>query len=41
MHPQSFLKTFWRMELRPHVFVAMSYSRRYEPRYHEVIEPAI
>jgi len=41
LHPQSFLKTFWRLELRPQVFVAMSYSPRYEARYREVIEPAI
>jgi hypothetical protein len=41
MHPQAFLKTFWRMELRPQVFVAMSFSPQYQPRFDSVIRPAI
>jgi hypothetical protein len=41
MHPQAFLKTFWRMELRPQVFVAMSYAPVYKNRYDSVIAPAI
>lgn len=41
MHPNVFLKTFWRMELKPQVFVAMSFHGAYEQRYRTVIEPAI
>jgi len=41
MYPQAFLKTFWRLELRPQVFVAMSFDRRYQPRFEDVIAPAI
>lgn len=41
MHPQAFLKTFWRMELRPQVFVAMSFTPQYQSRYDSVIAPAI
>ncbi|MEP6932569.1 MAG: hypothetical protein ABI988_01295, partial [Nitrospirota bacterium] len=41
MHPQAFLKTFWRMEFRPQVFVAMSFAPQYQSRYDSVIAPAI
>lgn len=41
MHPQTFLKTFWRMELRPQVFVAMCFAPQYEDRFNNVIAPAI
>jgi hypothetical protein len=41
MHPQTFLSTFWRMELRPHVFVAMSFAPQYQGRFEQVIVPAI
>ncbi len=41
MHPQLFLKTFWRLELQPQVFVAMSFSEEYQQRFNNVIEPAI
>lgn len=41
MHPQAFLKTFWRMELRPQVFVAMSFAPQYQHRFDSVIAPAI
>jgi len=41
MHPQPFLKTFWRLELKPQVFVAMSFADADKPRYHNVIAPAI
>jgi hypothetical protein len=41
MHPQTFLKTFWRMELRPQVFVAMSFAPQYQDRFDRVIAPAI
>src|SRR3990172_2644030 len=41
MHPQTFLKTFWRLELRPQVFVAMSFAPQYQARFDDVIAPAI
>jgi len=41
VHPQSYLKTFWRLELRPQVFVAMSFAPQYESRFKQVIAPAI
>lgn len=41
MYPQAFLKTFWRMELLPQIFVAMSFAERYHERFNEVIDPAI
>ena len=41
MYPQSYLKTFWRLDLRPQVFVAMSFAPGYEDRFKHVIHPAI
>jgi len=41
MHPNSFLKTFWRLEVRPQVFVAMSFAAKYQSRFESVIAPAI
>jgi hypothetical protein len=41
MHPQAFLQTFWRMELRPQVFVAMSFAPEYQDRFDKVIAPAV
>lgn len=41
MHPRMFLDSFWQSELRPHVFVAMSFSPSYAKRFFEVFEPAI
>lgn len=41
MHPNVFLKTFWRMELRPRIFVAMSFAPQYRSRYETIIAPAI
>jgi hypothetical protein len=41
MHPQTYLKTFWRLELRPQVFVAMSFAPQYAGRFQQVIAPAI
>lgn len=41
MYPNLFLKTFWRTELRPQIFVAMGFDQVYEQRYKEVIAPAI
>jgi hypothetical protein len=33
MHPQLYLKTFWRLELKPTIFVAMSFADRYKARF--------
>ncbi|MHB1033186.1 MAG: hypothetical protein ACYC35_04090 [Pirellulales bacterium] len=41
MHPNVFLKTFWRMDLKPRVFVAMSFAPQYKGRYDAIISPAI
>lgn len=41
MFPNAFLKTLWRVELRPQIFVAMSFDPAYEQRYTQVIAPAI
>jgi hypothetical protein len=41
MHPHAFLKTFWRLELRPQVFVAMSFADAYAERFDKIIAPAI
>jgi hypothetical protein len=41
VHPQAFLKTFWRLELRPQVFVAMSFASQYQDRFDNVVAPAI
>lgn len=41
MHPNAFLKTFWRMELRPQIFVAMDFGPDHQKRFEKVIKPAI
>ena len=41
MHPNVFLKTFWRLKLEPVVFVAMSFDKRYDDRFANIITPAI
>ena len=41
MHPNTFLRTFWRAEFRAEVFVAMSFDGVYEQRFKEIIEPAV
>jgi hypothetical protein len=41
MYPQSFLKSLWRLKLKPQVFVAMSFEERYKNRFTEIIAPAI
>ena len=41
MHPNTYLRTFWRLELKPQVFVAMSFDQRYQARFNNVIAPAI
>lgn len=41
MHPNAFLRTFWRLEVKPQIFVAMSFAPEYQSRYEQVIAPAI
>ena len=41
MHPNAYLRTFWRTEFRPQVFVAMSFAEQFQERFVGVIEPAI
>ena len=41
MHPNVFLRTFWRTEVRREVFVAMTFDPAYNNRFTNVIEKAI
>lgn len=41
MHPNTFLRSFWNMAVKPQVFVAMSFAPAYEDRWKNVIQPAI
>lgn len=41
MQANIFLKTFWRMEVKPQVFVAMSFAEVYRNRFERIIAPAI
>lgn len=41
MHPNLYLRTFWRSTFRPKIFVAMSFSELFKRRFTEVIEPAV
>ena len=41
MHPNTYLRTFWRPETKNEVFVAMSFEQRFDARFDEVIKPAI
>ena len=41
VHPNTFLRTFWRTDMRPDVFVAMSFDDAYRERFEKVIAPAI
>jgi hypothetical protein len=41
MHPNTFLRAFWRTEIRPEIFVAMSFSEHLAVRFTNIIEPAI
>lgn len=41
MHPNVYLRTFWGMDMRPEIFVAMSFADKFKQRYEEVIAPAI
>jgi DNA-binding MarR family transcriptional regulator len=41
MHPNTYLKSFWRSEILDQVFVAMSFRECYHKRYTDIIRPAI
>jgi len=41
MHPNTYLKAFWRSEYSPQVFVAMSFDPAFDNRYDRIIRPAI
>lgn len=41
MHPNVYLRTFWRSTFANSVFVAMSFAEPYKKRFEEVIKPAI
>ncbi|KQC08187.1 MAG: hypothetical protein APR62_05250 [Smithella sp. SDB] len=41
MYPNLFLKTFWRMNFMPQVFVAMSFDSNYDKRWNEIYVPSI
>lgn len=41
MHPRIFLDSFWRNDLRDEVFVAMSFDKKYDSRWSDVIVPAV
>lgn len=41
VHPNAFLRSFWRLDLKPQVFVAMSFSEKSDERFDNVIAPAI
>jgi hypothetical protein len=41
MHPNAYLKAFWRTETLDQIFVAMSFESRFEDRFNNVIKPAI
>ncbi|MEO7862940.1 MAG: hypothetical protein ABIU05_21375, partial [Nitrospirales bacterium] len=41
MHPNLYLRTFWRSNFQPSIFVAMSFAGAFERRFTEIIEPAI
>lgn len=41
MHPNTFLKSFWRNEVVDQVFVAMSFDDKFDKRYEEIIRPSI
>ena len=41
MHPNVYLRNFWRSDFRPEVFVAMSFDDAHEDRFQNVMRPAI
>jgi hypothetical protein len=41
MYPNLYLKCFWQTDIRPEVFVAMSFDPTYQHRFEQVIQPAV
>jgi hypothetical protein len=41
MHPNTYLKSYWRKKYKNQVFVAMSFAERFNKRFENVIKPAI
>lgn len=41
MLPKAYLDAFWRLELDPRIFVAMSFAPNYDDRFQRIIAPAI
>lgn len=41
MHPNAFLQTYWRLDLQPKIFVAMTFADNYKKRFEEIFKPAI
>ncbi len=41
MHPNAFLQPHWRAELRPEVFVAMSFDPKFDQRFENIITPSV
>src|SRR5262249_28411935 len=41
MHPNTFLRAYWRAETNNDVFVAMSFDTRFKDRFTKIIQPAI
>jgi len=41
MHPNTYLRTFWRSTFTNRVFVAMSFAEPFKKRFDEIISPAI
>ncbi len=41
MFPKAYIDSFWQPDLRPQVFVAMSFDKKYEERFSQVFAPAI
>ncbi len=41
MHPNIYLRSFWRSTFTSSVFVAMSFAELYKKRFDEIIKPAI
>ena len=41
MYPNTFLRSLWRLEVKPQVFIAMSFDEQYNSRFERVIAPAV
>jgi hypothetical protein len=41
LYPNTYLQTFWRLEFKPQIFVAMSFAPKHRARFENIIDPAI